>query len=418
MHLTRASVARLQIPPGKADLIVFDEKLAGFGVRLRAGGSRSWIAQYRLGTRQRRLKLGSVDQLHHEQARRLAREALAAATLGRDPQLEKARAKAKASVTFEDVVSRYLSARSSRLKPRTLVEVTRHLKTHFKLFNRHPLADISRSDVSGHLTTLARHNGPVTADRARAALSALFSWSVRDGLADDNPVTRTNKNSYPVERSRVLTDAELAQIWHACPDTDYGTIVRLLMLIPARRTEIADMAWSEIDWTKNAWTLPAHRSKNHRSNVIPLLPKALELIEKVPVRKASEAVGAARDLLFGRGRAGFSGWAKAKIALDAAILINLRQQDADAEMFEWRLHDVRRTCSTKLHEMGVAPHIVEALLNHYDGHRSGVARAYNHAGYDTAKRDALELWAAHIVNITTPSPSANSGPSTTTLHAR
>ena len=63
---------------------------------------------------------------------------------------------------------------------------------------------------------------------------------------------------------------------------------------------------------------------------------------------------------------------------------------------DWRIHDLRRTAATGMAELGVQPHIIEAILNHYSGYRSGVAGVYNRARYLEEMRSALEKWAAHI----------------------
>ena len=85
MRLTRPALASLAIPPGRSELIVFDDTLPGFGIRLRAGGKRVWIAQYRMGQKQRRVTIGSVEALDPDQARRAAKSVLAEAHLGNDP---------------------------------------------------------------------------------------------------------------------------------------------------------------------------------------------------------------------------------------------------------------------------------------------------------------------------------------------
>jgi hypothetical protein len=77
MRLNKATVDRLELPPGKTELIVFDEGLPGFGLRIRAGGKRTWIAQYRLGSKQRRVTLGTVNTFEADEARKHARDALA-----------------------------------------------------------------------------------------------------------------------------------------------------------------------------------------------------------------------------------------------------------------------------------------------------------------------------------------------------
>src|SRR3954463_9424054 len=95
MRLTRPNIARLALPAGKSETIVFDDALPGFGVRLRAGGKRTWIAQYRLGAKQRRITLGNVEAVDLDEARKRAKDALAKVQLGADPQTEKADARAR-----------------------------------------------------------------------------------------------------------------------------------------------------------------------------------------------------------------------------------------------------------------------------------------------------------------------------------
>ena len=65
----------------------------------------------------------------------------------------------------------------------------------------------------------------------------------------------------------------------------------------------------------------------------------------------------------------------------------------------WTHHDLRRTMATRLADLGVAPHIVEALLNHVSGHKRGVAGVYNRADYEMQKRPALALWAEHLIGL-------------------
>src|SRR5262249_46704316 len=95
-----------------------------------------------------------------------------------------------------------------------------------------------------------------------------------------------------------------------------------------------------------------------------------------------------RDLVFGGGEGGFSGWSKAKTRLDGAVKIP-----------PWRIHDLRRTCATQMAELGVQPHVIEALLNHVSGHKAGVAGIYNRDSYEAEKATALAMWAAHVTAI-------------------
>lgn len=91
------------------------------------------------------------------------------------------------------------------------------------------------------------------------------------------------------------------------------------------------------------------------------------------------------ELCLGEGLGGFSGWSRAKEALDVSAAIEA-----------WTLHDLRRTVATGMANIGVQPHIIEAVINHVSGHKSGVAGIYNRATYLPEKRQALDFWAAHV----------------------
>ena len=88
---------------------------------------------------------------------------------------------------------------------------------------------------------------------------------------------------------------------------------------------------------------------------------------------------------------GFNGWHNCKQALNARIAA------ASKPLVEWKPHDLRRTLATRMAELGVQPHIIEAVLNHVSGHKGGVAGIYNRATYDKEKREALNLWAEHVM---------------------
>jgi integrase len=108
---------------------------------------------------------------------------------------------------------------------------------------------------------------------------------MREGIADANPVIGTNKPPEPPSRDRVLTDAELAEIWAASQDEDYGRIVKLALLTGARREEIGGLKWQEVDVNRAMLELPSARTKNRRPHAIPLSPLALSIVKEVPQRE-------------------------------------------------------------------------------------------------------------------------------------
>jgi integrase len=204
-----------------------------------------------------------------------------------------------------------------------------------------------------------------------------------EGLADSNPIVGTNQAVTKGARDRVLTDDELRLIWYALSSNDYGDIVRLLALTGQRREEIGSLRWQEIDFDKAVIALPAERTKNSKPHDVPLSPAALAILKARPHL-------AGRDYIFGSRANGYLGWASNKVGLDARIATK-------GTVSPWRLHDLRRTVSTRMHdELGIAPHIVEAVLNHVSGHRAGVAGVYNRAVYAKEKAVALARWAEHL----------------------
>ena len=75
--------------------------------------------------------------------------------------------------------------------------------------------------------------------------------------------------------------------------------------------------------------------------------------------------------------------------------------------YRWTLHDLRRTMATRMADLGVQPHVIEAILNHVSGHKSGVAGIYNRSTYAAEKRAALERWGSHIQTLLAKAEGAN-----------
>lgn len=346
--------------------------------------------KYEIGDRSRRLQFGSFAQLDPGRARTVAKDLLAQARLGRDPAREKTMAREKVAETFGAILPRFLERQRARLKPRSYQELERHLLAHAKPLHGRPIEALDRRAIATRLAEIAERSGPAASNRVRTSVSSFLTWAAREGYVDSNAAAFTNKAVENGSRERVLTDDELAAIWRAADgDGQYGAIVKLLMLSGARRDEIASLRWSEVDLDAATVTLPPARTKNRREFVIPLVEPTLSLLAAQPRREG-------RDHVFGRGTdRGFQDWSGSKADLDARIT-TMRKGRA----LEWRLHDFRRSLSTALHErFAVSPHVIEAVLGHVGGHKSGVAGVYNRASYLDERRRALQRWADHIEQL-------------------
>jgi integrase len=214
-------------------------------------------------------------------------------------------------------------------------------------------------------------------------MSAMFAWSMREGLVLSNPVANTNKRD-ETPRERVLNDDELRAVWQALGNDQYGTIVKLLMLTGQRVNEIARLRWSEIDFDRCLISLPGTRTKNARPHDVPMAATVHLLL-------AAQQRDEGRDLVFGKGEGPFSGFSRCKEALDKAIA-----ELNGGPLAPWVLHDLRRSAATGMAELGIQPHVIEAVLNHVSGHKGGIAGIYNRAQYSAEKAQALARWDEHV----------------------
>jgi len=372
--------------------ITWDPKLPGFGLRTR-NGKRTWVFQYKIGDRNRRIKIGGPE-LSREQARKLAQALqgdLAKARLGHgtDPATERDKikqAKTRPANSFAATIPAYLEARAGGLKPATHEAQARHLNNHWAALHGLALADIARADVAASLSAIAKDHGPIAANRARATLSKFYAWAIGEGLCDTNPVIGTNKRDENDPRERSLSDAEVAKVWLAAPDNDYGHIVKLGLLTGCRRTELGDLKWSEVDLDAKTITLPKERTKNGQQHVVPLSATAMAILSNTERGQG--------DYVFGRtDYAGFSGWSKSKAELDEAVKLK-----------PWTLHDLRRTTRTGLGKIGVQPHIAEAVINHLP---PKLVRTYDTHTYEAEKRNALDRWATHLKTVVAQATGSN-----------
>jgi integrase len=381
MKFTKATVAALQSPAGKSDHFEWDDATPGFGIRLR-GDRRTWTAQLRVHGRTRRLAIGDVAQIELEPARTAAKKFFAEATLGADPIKARQEARAKAAVTVGNVIEKYLAIRESVSRPSTRRHLVRYLRQYFAPLHSQPIDAVTRRDVAIAVAEIAEKHGKASARDARATLSAFYTWALKEGIAtgDANPVEYTNNpNPEAKPKDRVLKPAEIRAIWHSLPDTDYGRMTRLLFLTACRRSEIAALEWSEVNFEKALLIIPGHKMKGGLEHRLPLVAEAIDILRSIPRQ-------AGNSYVFG-GKQGFTSFSYCHGELRKALA-------AIGDVTEaFGLHDIRRTIRSEMGELGVEPWIGEQILAHK---RAGIEATYNWAKLERQMRQALQLWADRL----------------------
>jgi len=384
MKLTQRRIEALECQANKKDMLVFDDEQRGLGVRVTAGGGKSFLVQYRHAGEKRRMPLGSCAAVSLAKARLAARQIVGAVAAGKDPAGERKAAALEAkreALTLAALIEQWEALHLAGKRPNYSAAAVSALRRSFAKHLNAPAACLDRAMVVRVLDGLAKDGKAAMAGATARYGSALFGWAIRRGSLSDSPFERV-PIAATVRRDRVLSDDEIRRAWKATEGPGaFNAIVRALLLTGQRREEVSGLAWSELDPGFSVWTLPAARSKNGKQHVIPLSDEMQALLRAQPRLSGT-------DLVFPGERDVFSGWSKSKARLDRRSGVS-----------GWTLHDLRRTVATGLQKLGVRLEVTEAVLNHVSGSRAGIVGVYQRHEWADEKRSALNAWGEHVEAI-------------------
>lgn len=433
------AVVRSKLPTsGQVDY--WDTALRGFGLRMGAGGTRTYFVMRRINGKMVRRTIGKAlrpdetpvgDELSLEDAREAAGRALRQFARGIDPKAvadEAARLEAEgaerarleeeeaAANTFGNVAARYFADPSKRggknLRSRT--ELERKVRVDLAAWKHRPIASIKRSEVAELIEEKAAE-APVAANRLLAFTHRVFRWAVRKGIIETNPAHDMDPPTEETARDRVLTLGELRRVWSAANAIGYpvGHIVQLLMLTAQRRGEVAGLVWPEIDG--GAWRLPDARAKRGQGHLVPLSSLAVGVIQSIPRQEGTDLLFTSRQSNRKEGveadvsAAPVSGWSKHKLRIDRLIAeaaANDAGEPLDMKRHalpHWTLHDIRRSVSTHLRDedsMGEGNAVerltISKILNHAE---AGMTHLYDRYSASREKREALEAWSERVKRL-------------------
>ena len=371
--LTQAFLDSLK--PKKDRFEEADSQSPGLRIIVQPSGAMAWALRYRLNGKQGKVTLGQYPAIPLREARKKAAKAKATIADGVNPNAEKhaalAQAKAKAVENekpldlIDNVVDTFVAMHKLKTRIRTAREIERLLR-HDVLpkWRGRRLSTISLAEATALTDAIVAEGKPVLANRVVGALKVFGKWAQQRGRTTTNIFADLPKPAKETARDRVLSPVELRALLIALdaePDPyPYRPLVKLLLLLGARRSEVAEMKWSEIDVDAKVWRLPKERSKNGFEHTMPLPDDAVDILRSLPRVEGS-------DLVFTRdGVRPVRGFIRIKERLDEAMAVT-----------GWTFHDLRRTAASGMAEIGVAPHIIERALNHRSGVIRGVAAIYN-----------------------------------------
>jgi integrase len=358
--------------PATGQKTVWD-KGSPLGVRISQGGSKTFIVMLGPGTRH---TIGRVGIVKLADAREEAKRIAAAKTLG---MIQK-----ESTVTFGEALPLFLEDNyRPPKKPRTKSEAKRCLEGHFlPALRKKQLSAVTDGDISTALAKL--DHVPSEQLHAFRFVRTFLKWCTRPPrrYIKVSPLDGYEAPSEDVKRSRILTDLELAKIWHACSG-QFGDMVRLLILWGTRNGETGRLSrlWRDGD----VLTIPGTVTKNKRAHSIPLLPMAIDILDRQPKAGGYYFPGREPDSHFNDGS-----WGKNKLELEQASGVH-----------DWQLRDIRRTFRSAMPKLKVSRDIAEILLNHVSGNKNELDEIYDRYDYIEEKREALAKWEAYLSTILT-----------------
>lgn len=359
----------------------------GLGVRVSKEGKIRFQYRYKIHGQNKRMDLGNYPDLSLSKARDIAEECRAWLAEGHDPKikLSMGREKSLAPVTVRQALNYWIDeyARENRVNvDKTIAQFERHIYPYIGHFpieqteTRHWIEcfDRIRRGINGKQRPAPVAAGQILQNAKQALrFCRVRRYAISRELDDLNAADVGKKQR---QKDRVLTDVELYDLLRSNQNRQGAFYMRylcqFLIIFGARTQELRLSTFDEWDLERNLWTVPKAHSKTDKIIVRPIPKKVRPIIESLYRRHGH--CGYLLGELKSRETVSFAG---------GRIFKRLKHKEP------WSLHDLRRTFTTKLNDLGVAPYVVEQLLGHTLG---GVMAIYNRSQYLPEKQAALDMW--------------------------
>jgi integrase len=397
------SSARKALPPTRGQLFLWDAEIKGFALRVTSGGAKSFVLDYRVDGRQRRITLGNYPDWTIQAARAAAKAMKREVDQGHDPMGE--RQALREAPTMQDLWERYKTEKLSKKAERTqLDETSMWQKIILPRLAKTRVADIKYNDLDELHRDITRiRKTPVRANRTIEVLRGAFNLAIRWHWRQDNPAKGIQRN--PEEkRERYLNKTDimaLARALNEQKEVASANAIKLLMLTGARRGEVLNATWDMFDLDQGIWVKPSAHTKQRRIHRVPLSGPAIELLRSIRTEATSQFVfcGAGGKALIDIKRT----WSSACKAAGLTTQVPKRTRSGNVvvdssgapimiDQPNVRMHDLRHSFASILVSAGASLPLIGQLLGHT---QAQTTHRYAHL-FDRPMRDAAEAVGAFV----------------------
>jgi len=362
-------------------------------VTVSPSGTVTFRYDYRLHGRRETLTFGRYGPggISLAMARELLLEARKSVQAGISPALEKRREKRR----VVDIKT-FGTAMEAWLANARLADSTRAMRKHIidrdilPVFRNRLLTEIQAEDLRALCNKVKERGAPATAVQIRDIVKQVYVYAIAHGEKVENPAESVRASSIAifVPRDRALSPLEIRLvIQHLESVATYPTIrlaLRLILLTLVRKSELIQATWDEVSFERATWTIPKQRMKGRNPHVVYLSSQALDIFVTLHACAAGS-------------RFVFPSRYDAERCMSNATLNRVTQLVVQAAktkglpLHPFTVHDLRRTGSTLLNEIGFNRDWIEKCLAHEDGRSS--RSVYNKAEYAEQRRHMLQEWA-------------------------
>ena len=364
----------------------------GMYVVVQPSGAIVFRLDYRLNGRRETLTLGryGASGLSLARAREKLIDARRAISEGRSPAQEKQREKRRLeeAKSFGEFGERWLQeakmADSTRAMRRSIFE-----RDILPAFRNRLLPEILPEDLRALCAKVKERGAPATAVHVRDIVKLVFAFAILHGEKVANPADEVGPASIAtfVPKDRSLSPAEirimLGQIEHVATLPTIRLGIKLILLSMVRKSELQDAVWDEVDFENAVWSIPKERMKRSKAHNVYLSQQMLDIFIalKTCAGNSKYVLPSRYDADAPMSRATFN-------RITTAVVERAKKEGLPLESFT--VHDLRRTGSTLLNELGFNSDWIEKCLAHEDGRSSrGI---YNKAEYEHQRRHMMQEW--------------------------